>query len=184
MLIKNAILNLVGHCKTLQDFNTLYHKSNTIKAAIFQNWSFILCLITIVCLSLLPAVLVYAKVGNNISLYYKGLVLGSGAILYYDKALAMDPHYVNALTSKGLTLDKLGNYTGAILYYDKALAIQPNVNYVLDLTGMTLNKLGNFTGATQYFDKALAIDPKDEVALYNKNNSFDHLGFLVSKPGT
>jgi tetratricopeptide (TPR) repeat protein len=40
---------------------------------------------------------------------------------------------------------------------------------------MTLNKLGNYTGAIQYFDKALSIDPKDEVALYNKNNSFDHL---------
>ncbi|MGC2681174.1 MAG: tetratricopeptide repeat protein, partial [Candidatus Nitrosopolaris sp.] len=74
------------------------------------------------------------------------------------------------------------NHTGAIQYFDKALAIQPNDTYLLDITGMALNKLGNYTGAIQYFDKALAIDPNDEAALYNKNNSFDHLGFLVSKP--
>jgi tetratricopeptide (TPR) repeat protein len=86
---------IVGHRNTLQDFDTVYHKSNTTEA-IFQNWSLILCLIIIICLSLLPAVLVYAKVGNNISLYYKGLVLHksgnyTGAILYYKKVLAMDP---------------------------------------------------------------------------------------------
>jgi hypothetical protein len=32
--------------------------------------------------------------------------------------------YIPALTSKGLALDALGNYTGAIDYYGKALAIQ------------------------------------------------------------
>jgi tetratricopeptide (TPR) repeat protein len=43
--------------------------------------------------------------------------------------------------------------------------------------GLALDKSGNYTGAIQYFDKALAIDPKDETALYNKSNSFRHLGF-------
>lgn len=108
-----------GHCKTLQNYNTLYHKSDTREVTIYQYWSLILFLITIVCLSLLPSVFVHAKELGNNSLYYKGLIL---------------------------------------------------------------DKLGNDTGAIQYFDKALAIDPNDEAALYNKNNSFDHLGFLVSKP--
>ena len=126
-----------GHCKTLQNYNTLYHKSDTREVTIYQYWSLILFLITIVCLSLLPSVFVHAKeVGNN-SLYYKGLILDklgndTGAIQYFDKGLAIDPHYINALASKGLALDKLGNYTGAIQYFDKALAIQLNDTYVLD----------------------------------------------------
>lgn len=33
------------------------------------------------------------------TLYNKGI---AGAILYYDKALAIDPHYILALTGKGL----------------------------------------------------------------------------------
>ncbi len=55
----------------------------------------------------------------------------TGAILYYDKALAIDPHYVLALANKGAVLGNLGNYTGAILYYDKALAINPKYEDVL-----------------------------------------------------
>ena len=54
------------------------------------------CALTIIGLSLLPAVFVHAKeeVGNDITVY-----------------------------NKGLALDKLGNDTGAILYYDKATSL-------------------------------------------------------------
>ncbi len=52
--------------------------------------------------------------------------------------LAMGPHYVNALTSKALTLVRLGNYTSAIEYIDKALAIQPNDTYALTGKGTAL----------------------------------------------
>ena len=74
-----------GHCKTLEDYNRL------------QGSSLILCLMTIIGLSLLPAIFVHAKVlGNDITIY-----------------------------NKGLALDKLGNYTGAILYYDKSTSHRP-----------------------------------------------------------
>ena len=52
------------------------------------------------------------------------------AIQYYDKALAIDPNYKEALSGKGSALDGIGNafynqgnYTQAIQYYNKALAI-------------------------------------------------------------
>ena len=38
----------------------------------------------------------------------------TGAIQYYDKALAIDPKDVNALDNKGVSLGSLRNYTGAI----------------------------------------------------------------------
>ncbi|MGC1928055.1 MAG: tetratricopeptide repeat protein [Candidatus Nitrosopolaris sp.] len=126
----------------------LHHKSDTREVTIFQSSFLNLCVITIIALSLLSAIFVHAKeeVGNDITVYNKGLALDklgndTGAILYYDKALAIDPHYVNALTSKGLALDKLGNDIGAILYYDKALAIQPNDTYALDIVGIDLNSI-------------------------------------------
>ena len=62
-------------------------------------------------------------------------------IKYYDKALAIQPNYVGALTDKGEVLQKLGNFTGATKYYDKALAIQPN--YVGALKQRLLQRLGN-----------------------------------------
>jgi tetratricopeptide (TPR) repeat protein len=96
-------------------------------------------------------------------LYNKGLVLDdlrnyTGAIQYYDKAMAIDPKYVYALNNKGKALDDLRNYTGAILYYDKALAIDPRDETTLYNKGAVLNTLGNYTGAILYYHKALTIE--------------------------
>ena len=50
------------------------------------------------------------------ALYEKGNTLFklgnyTGAILYYDKTLPIDPKDVHALTNRGVSLLKLGNYT-------------------------------------------------------------------------
>jgi tetratricopeptide (TPR) repeat protein len=42
----------------------------------------------------------------------------TGAVQYFDKALAVDPHNAYALYDKGTALDHLGNYTGAVQYFD------------------------------------------------------------------
>ena len=48
---------------------------------------------------------------NNKGLALDGLGNHTGAIEYYDKALAIDPKNVLALNYKGLALSELGNYT-------------------------------------------------------------------------
>jgi tetratricopeptide (TPR) repeat protein len=74
---------------------------------------------------------------NNVTANNIGLLTNKGialfnleryteAIKYFDKALAIDPQYVDALNNKGRALSHLGNYTGGIEYFDKALAIDPN----------------------------------------------------------
>jgi tetratricopeptide (TPR) repeat protein len=91
-------------------------------------------------------------------------ILGNyGDIPYYDKALAINPHYDLALNNKGVALDNLGNHTGAILYYDKALTINPKYEDALYNKGYDLAALGNHTGAIEHFDKALVIDPHHAV---------------------
>ena len=61
------------------------------------------------------------------------------AIEYYDKALAIDPDYVNALANKGLALYNLERHLEAIEYYDKALAIDPD--YVNALANKGLDSI-------------------------------------------
>jgi tetratricopeptide (TPR) repeat protein len=131
-----------------------------------------MCLITIICLSLLSHVLVLTKLEKDVA-SVNDTSVAPGAIAYYDKALSKDPNNVHLLYNKGLTLDNLGNHTGAISYYDKALAIviDPHDVYALTIKGVVLGNLGNYTGAIKYFDKALAIDPKDVYALDNKGLS-------------
>ena len=54
------------------------------------------------------------------------MVLYLPSSIWYDKALTIDPYYVDALVGKGLALDSLGQYQEAITLLDKALAIDPN----------------------------------------------------------
>jgi tetratricopeptide (TPR) repeat protein len=157
---------------------------------ILLDSSLIVCLIAIIVLGLMPSVFGLAKAekdivvsGNDTTLYNNGLALFkldnyTGAIEYYDKALAINPKDVNALTDKGLALDNLGNHTGAIEYYDKALAmaIDPHDVRALTSKGLALGGLGNYTEAIKYFDKALAIDPHHIRALDNKGLALTYLG--------
>jgi tetratricopeptide (TPR) repeat protein len=62
-----------------------------------------------------------------------------------DKALAIDPHDVDALNNKGADLKELGNYTGAIKFFDKTLAIDPNNAFALTNKDAILHMLGNNT---------------------------------------
>jgi tetratricopeptide (TPR) repeat protein len=93
----------------------------------------------------------------------------TGALVYYDKALAIDPTNQDALIGKGNTLDDLENYTGSIMYFDKALAKDPQNTDALNGKGFALEDSGNSTGAIMYFDKTLAIAPKDPDALKEKS---------------
>jgi tetratricopeptide (TPR) repeat protein len=74
----------------------------------------------------------YAGIGNFL---YK---LGNytGAIMYFDYALAIDPNSVGTLSNKGIVLSLLGKYAEAITYFDKALELDPNS--VSTLAGMKI----------------------------------------------
>lgn len=70
---------------------------------------------------------------------------------YYDKALGIDPNYVDALNNKGVALDNLGRYEEAITYYDKALEIDPNDVDALNNKIAALGKLTpDFIPASYY----------------------------------
>jgi len=48
------------------------------------------------------------------------------ALVWFDKALEIDPNAVYVLSNKGVTLYRLVQYDEAISYYNKALEIDPN----------------------------------------------------------
>jgi tetratricopeptide (TPR) repeat protein len=98
------------------------------------------------------------------------------AIQFYDRALEIDPNYIDALDGKGYVLDNLARYDEAITYCDKVLAIDPNNIDALINKGVALNGLARYDEAITYYDKALTIDPNDVAALSNKGNSLNNLG--------
>jgi tetratricopeptide (TPR) repeat protein len=124
------------------------------------TYSLLIISITVILVTL-PNVFAQNKSVDFNALVNKGIALGNlgndtGALQYFDKALAIQPNNFTALYNKGLALDNLGNYTGALQYFDKDLAIQPNNVKALYNKGLALGYLGNHTEAIKYYDKALS----------------------------
>jgi hypothetical protein len=63
------------------------------------------------------------------------------SIVFFDKALAINPNNTAALNNKGLSLAKLGKYNESIVFFDKALAINPNYVYALNNKNSALEEL-------------------------------------------
>jgi tetratricopeptide (TPR) repeat protein len=98
------------------------------------------------------------------------------AIVYYDKALAIEPDSTLALNNKGVSLANLNRSQEAIVYYDKALAIEPDSTLALNNKGASLSNLGKYQEAIVYYDRALAIEPSLASTLNNKGNTLANMG--------
>ena len=107
---------------------------------------------------------------------YYGLGQYNQALLQFDKILAIEPNFTEALFYKGLTLQDSGHYEEAVQWYDKILSRDPNNVYALNNKGSALYKLGNFSEAIEYLDKALAIDPNNVHAVTVKGAILNELG--------
>jgi signal transduction histidine kinase len=84
-----------------------------------------------------------------------------GAIVWFDKALAINPNDYNAMRNKAVSLSKKGDEDAAIEWYDKALAVNPNDYDAMRAKGVSLANQGNHDAAISCFDRALSIRPDD-----------------------
>ncbi|AEF95692.1 tetratricopeptide repeat protein [Methanotorris igneus] len=82
------------------------------------------------------------------------------AIECYDKALEIEPDFVEAWNNKGLALYELGRYSEAIKCYDKALEIDPNFAVAWYNKGLALKAIGKYQEARKCFEKAYELDPR------------------------
>lgn len=113
--------------------------------------------------------------GNDLS----NLKKYSEAIKCYDKALEIDPEYVDALNNKGDALYELGEYNEAIKCYDKTIEIDPKNADALTMKGMALDYLGNYNAAIECADRAMAIKENYSEALALKGEALGYQGKYV-----
>ena len=92
----------------------------------------------------------------------------SKSISHYDKALKIEPTYVDALFNKAFALVSLGKYEEAIEWLDKVIVIDPNYADALNNRGFALYKLSKYEEAIEWYDKVLGIYPNNVFALNNK----------------
>jgi tetratricopeptide (TPR) repeat protein len=97
------------------------------------------------------------------------------AIQSLDKAISIDPKFIDALGNRGCALDCLKRWEEAIQCYDKILEIDPTHSKTWYNRGITLAKIGKFSDALQSVDKALEFNPNYELALKTRDDLIDEL---------
>jgi len=109
--------------------------------------------------------IIHAKQGDN-----------SEALKDYNKAIALDPNYSDALNNKGILLYNLSRYNESIESFDKSLEIAPKEAWVWYAKGSALYRLEDYDAAIKSYDKAIALNPRDENVLADKAYALYNLG--------
>ena len=104
----------------------------------------------------------------NLGRFYADHGNSTGAIAAFDRALSIDPDFIEALNSKAYVLRDLGNYSQSIEFFNKVIEKDSKHKWAWNNIGYSLLQLGNVSKSIGYIDKALEIDPQYQSALENK----------------
>ena len=98
------------------------------------------------------------------------------ALVYYDKALEMEPQCALAWSNKGVALYFLGRNQESLRCLEKALDIDASDEAAWSNVGNVLSTLGRHEDAIRCCDKALALEPGNPTTWNNKGNAHHALG--------
>ena len=98
------------------------------------------------------------------------------AIRDYDRALELNPVYVDALNNRGLIRGLRQQYTEALKDFDEAIRIRPDFAKAYNNRGNAKRFLGDGEGALMDFNKAIEIKPNYLDARVNRGIIFFLIG--------
>jgi arylsulfatase A-like enzyme/Flp pilus assembly protein TadD len=101
---------------------------------------------------------------------------GAEAAKAFDRALAEDPGFVEAVQNLGIVRLRAEDLSGARDLFRRALAQDDKLPRAWNGLGVTLARLGDERGAIEAWDRAVALDPGLYDALFN-------LGLTAGKNG-
>ena len=100
----------------------------------------------------------------------------SEALVAYDQALALNPHYPAALHNRGVVLLVLREPARALQSFEKALSLEPAFAEALYNRANALTELKRVAEALADYDRALAVRPNYPEAFNNRGNALQELG--------
>ncbi|MGL4392333.1 MAG: tetratricopeptide repeat protein [Fusobacteriaceae bacterium] len=89
-------------------------------------------------------------------------------IMYYDKAIWINPRDYASYHNRGLVKEKQSDYYGAIADYEKAVEINPRFAEAYNSRGLAKAFLGDIYGAIADFNKAIEYNPQFIEAINNR----------------
>lgn len=98
------------------------------------------------------------------------------AVVYFNKALEIDPQYVVGYNNLGNALLRIGRLDESFAQLQKALEINPRNAEAHNNIGNTLVQMGRMDDAIAHYKRALEIDPKYAEAENNLGALFLQIG--------
>ena len=86
------------------------------------------------------------------------------ALVAFDRAIGLNPRFVDAHYNRGIALQELTRFTDALASQDQAIALMPEFAKAYSYRGIALNALGRLEDALDSHDKAIALTPGNAVA--------------------
>jgi len=128
------------------------------------------------CLKILSADPNSAATLNLLAVINTSLGRNDAALVNYDRALALQPDFIQALNNRGAVLKQMKRYDEALKSYDRALTLQPNHVEILNNRAGVLHEKKRHNGALADYDRALALRPSHPEALNNRGITLQALG--------
>lgn len=97
-------------------------------------------------------------------------------LVWAEKALAVNPEFLNALNTKGLILSAQNRTEDAIECFLQKLKINPVDGDAMNNLATLYNQSGDFEKGLDYCNQALAINPDNWQAIHSKGVSLDETG--------
>ncbi len=87
----------------------------------------------------------------NLGRFYADHGNYTGAIAAFDRAISIDPNFIEALNSKAYVLRDIGNYSQAIEVFNNVIEKDPEHKWAWNNIGYSLLQLGNFSESTKLY---------------------------------
>lgn len=92
-------------------------------------------------------------------LYYTSINDKKQALVFFDRALAVDFNFMEAYREKALALYDLGQYNESLAVFNKAITVRNNFEEGYYFRGKVLEKLNRKEDAIESYQQALLFDP-------------------------
>ncbi len=93
-----------------------------------------------------------------------------------EQALFLDPDSADAYASRGILLQKQGEYAAAEAALGEAVRLNPNHSMAHMWRGNAIMALGDLAGAFSHYEAAFALDPQHPAVTHNYINTMIELG--------
>jgi len=98
------------------------------------------------------------------------------AILYYQKAISINPEYAYAYSGIGFVYFSEGNYDKTIEMYRKAINLNSGNAKAYVYMGLCYDHKGNYDQAITLYEKAIRINPENAGIYYSLGSAYEKNG--------